>query len=43
MGVGDVVVDDRSDPDGADPVGDVVGGGDSVLMQLFHQVNYQVR
>jgi len=34
---------DGGDPDGADPVGDVVGGGDCVLMQVLHQVIYQVR
>lgn len=40
--VGDVGADDRRQPDGADPVGDVVGGGDGALVQLIRQVQYQV-
>lgn len=43
VGVGEVGADDGRHPDGADPVGDVVGRRHHALVQLRRQVQHQVR
>ena len=42
MGVGNVRTEDGHHPDGADPVGDIVGRRDRALVELLGQIEHKV-
>lgn len=42
MSICKICTQDRSDPDGADPVGDIISRLHSSLMELFGQIHYQI-